>query len=352
MDELKEAMLYEKLADNMVKCNLCPWRCAIHPGKGGFCGVRQNIDGKLFSLIYGKTSSVAADPIEKKPLFHFYPGSKVLSFGTFGCNMRCGHCQNWQISHVVMIKGVDPKKTYYVEREPMTEYISPERAVELAKENGCQGIAWTYNEPTIWFEYTYDVAKLAKEAGLYTVYVTNGYITPEALDTIAPYLDAYRLDIKGFNNDFYFKLAKIKDFKPILEAGIRAKKKWNMHVEVITLVIPTMNDDDKQLKDIAEWIVKNLGDDVPWHVTRFVPYLEYSHLPTTPVKTLERAQKIGYDAGLKYVYVGNVPGHPGENTYCPKCKKILVERIGYGVGAKNISESKCKFCGEPLNFRI
>jgi pyruvate formate lyase activating enzyme len=349
--ELKEAMLYEKLPDNKVKCNLCPWRCRISVGKGGICGVRQNIDGKLYSLIYGKVSSVAADPIEKKPLFHFHPGTQVLSFGTYGCNMRCGHCQNWQISHVVMVKGIEPGKTYFVEREPMTEYISPERAISLAKETNSSGIAWTYNEPTIWFEYTYDTAKLAKEAGLYTAYVTNGYITPEALDTIGPYLDAYRLDIKGFTDEFYFKLAKIKDFKPVLEAGIRAKKEWGMHVEVITLVIPTMNDDDAQLKGIADWIVRNLGPETPWHVTRFVPYLEYSHLPPTPVKTLEKAQKIGFDAGLEFVYVGNVPGHAGENTYCPKCKKLLIERLGYQTEVKHVVDGKCEFDSTDLNIR-
>jgi pyruvate formate lyase activating enzyme len=298
MNELKEAMLYEKLPDGRVHCRLCPWDCKIAKDKCGVCGVRQNIDGKLFSLIYGKVSSVAIDPIEKKPLIRFHPGSKVLSFGTFGCNMKCGHCQNWQISHV--------KK---IDQELRSDYISPERAIELAKESGCEGIAWTYNEPTIWFEYTYDCAKLAKEAGLYTVYVTNGYITEEALDTIGPYLDAYRLDIKGFTNEFYKKLAKINDFKPILEAGIRAKKKWKMHVECITNIIPTLNDDDKQLKDIADWIVKNLGDDTPWHVTRFFPYLKYKHLPATPIETLEKAQKIGFDAGLKFVYIGNVPGY-------------------------------------------
>lgn len=349
--ELKEAMLYESLPDGKVHCFLCPWNCKIAKGKGGVCGVRQNIDGKLYTLIYGKVSSIAADPIEKKPLFHFYPGTLALSLGTYGCNMRCGHCQNWQISHVVMVKGVEPGKTYFVEREPITEYISPERLTELAKETNSQGIAWTYNEPTIWFEYTYDGSILAKKAGLYTVYVTNGYITPEALDTIAPYLDAYRVDVKGFTEDFYFKLAKIKNFKPVLEAAERAKKKWNMHVEVITLIIPTMNDDDAQLKGIADWIVEKLGPETPWHVTRFMPYLEYSHLPPTPIETLEKARKIGFEAGLEFVYIGNVPGDPGENTYCPKCKKLLIERVGYQTEVKHVAAGKCEFCKTDLNIR-
>ena len=296
MSELKAALFWEQLPDNAVRCRLCPWDCRIKPGRIGFCGVRQNQEGKLYSLIYGRVSSVAVDPIEKKPLYHFHPNSKVFSLGTFGCNLRCGHCQNWQIAHVTTI--------------PEAEYLSPERAIEMAIESGSAGIAWTYNEPTIWFEYTLDCAKLAKAAGLYTVYVTNGYINPEPLEMILPYLDAYRLDLKGFNKEFYFKLAKIRDFSPVLAAGILAKKKWGKHVEIITLVIPTMNDDEKQLNDLAAWIAANLGPETPWHVNRFSPYLEFSHLPATPLETLERARAIGQKAGLKYVYIGNVPGHP------------------------------------------
>ncbi|MBU0671958.1 MAG: AmmeMemoRadiSam system radical SAM enzyme [Candidatus Margulisbacteria bacterium] len=341
MPELKEAMFYEKLPDNKVKCTLCPWFCKIAQGKVGICGVRQNIEGKLYSLIYAKVSSVAADPIEKKPLFHFYPGTKVLSLGTFGCNMRCGHCQNWQIAHVKLGQAKDPQ----------LEYLPPENLVELAKQNNCQGIAWTYNEPIVWFEYSYEGAKLAKAAGLYTVWVTNGYVTFEALDTIAPYLDAFRVDVKGFNQDFYTKLAKIRDFKPVLEAAERAKKKWDMHVEIVTNIIPTMNDDEAQLKGIADWIVKKLGPETPWHVTRFMPYLEYSHLPPTPISTLEKARQIGLDAGLQFVYLGNVPGHKAENTYCPKCSKLLIKRVGYQTDLKNVAAGKCGFCGQDLGFR-
>ena len=333
-------------------CFLCPWKCVVSPHHGGFCGVRQNIEGKLYTLIYGKVSSLAADPIEKKPLFHFYPGTKVLSLGTYGCNMHCGHCQNWQISHVVMVKGTDPGKTYYIEKEPMTEYLPPERLIELAKENDCQGIAWTYNEPTIWFEYAYDGAILAKAAGLYTVFVSNGYISFEALDTIAPYLDAFRVDVKGFNPDFYFKLAKVKDFKPVLDAAERAKKKWNIHVEIITLIIPTMNDDDVQLKAIAEWIVEKLGPDTPWHITKFVPHLEYDNIPETPVATLEKARQIGLDAGLQFVYIGNVAGHAAEHTYCPKCQEILIERVGFKTNIKHVTAGKCSLCGADLNIRF
>jgi len=312
--------------------------------------VRKNIEGKLYTLIYGKVSSMAVDPIEKKPFFHFFPGSKVLSLGTFGCNMHCGYCQNWEISHAVLIKGLEQGKNYTIAREPITEYIPPERLIEMAKEDNCQGIAWTYNEPTVWFEYAYDGAILAKDAGLYTAFVSNGYITEKALDTIAPYLDAYRVDVKGFTNEFYSGLCKIKDFKPVLASAERAKKKWNLHVEIITLVIPTMNDDEAQLRAIANWIVEKLGPETPWHVTRFVPHLDFKHLPPTPVETLEKARQIGFDAGLQFVYIGNVPGHPGENTYCPKCKELLIERIGYETDIKQVSQGKCSACGENLNL--
>jgi len=348
MDQKHEAMFYEKLDGGHIKCTLCPRYCHIAPGKAGYCGVRQNEGNKLYSLIYGKASSVAVDPIEKKPLFHFHPGSMVLSLGTWGCNMRCIHCQNWQISHVVAVEGLEQGKVYNIQAENRTEYISPERLMELADETGVEGIAFTYNEPTIWFEYTYDCFKLAKQKGLYTAYITNAYINTEALDMIAPYLDAYRVDIKGFSDDFYRKLARVNDYKLILDATIRAKKKHNIHVECITLIIPGWNDDEKQLKDMAAWIRDNLGPETPWHVTRFVPYLELRDLNVTPVETLDWARQIGLDAGLKYVYVGNVPGHKAENTYCPKCKSLLIERIGYETAIKNLKEKTCGNCGEEI----
>lgn len=353
MDGKKEALLYTKAEEGRVRCRLCPRFCLIFPGKAGYCGVRQNIDGVLYTLIYGKASSVNVDPIEKKPLFHFHPGSKVLSLGTIGCNMRCIHCQNWQISHVIPVKGVDQGKVYDVVEEITTEYISPEQVVELASKYDCAGVAWTYNEPTIWFEYTLDCAKLLKQKGLYTVYVSNGYISEEALDMIGPYLDAFRVDVKGFTNDFYRKLAQVPNWETILTACERAKKKWNMHVEIVTLVIPTWNDDDRQLRSIADWIAGTLGEMTPWHVTRFVPYLELSNLPETPIETLERAQKIGYETGLKYVYIGNVYGHPGENTLCHNCKNLLIKRMGYEVENLGLGENgKCRFCGADIGVRL
>ncbi|MDI6815440.1 MAG: AmmeMemoRadiSam system radical SAM enzyme, partial [Dehalococcoidales bacterium] len=293
---MPEAMLYEKLPDSRVRCNVCQWRCTIGQDKLGVCQMRQNRDGILYSLNYAEVSSVAVDPIEKKPLFHFFPGSLVFSLGTWGCNFHCKHCQNWEIS--------SPEISAW---RRSSRQIQPQTAIELAKRYQCDGIAWTYNEPSIWFEYTLDSAKLAKENNLYTVYVTNGYLTPEALDTIGPYLDAWRVDIKGFSDSFYLELAKVARWQGILEVAKQAKAKWNMHVEVVTNIIPTMNDDDQQLEGIANWIRDELGELTPWHVTRFYPHHGMMHLPPTPISTLEHAYDIGRKAGLKFVYVGNVP---------------------------------------------
>lgn len=292
----KEALFYQTLANNKIQCQLCPWNCQLREGQIGICGARQNQNDKLYSLIYNQVSSIALDPIEKKPLRHFHPGTKVLSVGTYGCNLLCQHCQNWQIAHVKQIK----------EQEAGIRFITPEQLIRMAKESGSAGVAWTYNEPTIWFEYAYEGAILAKQAGLYTVWVTNGYINQAPLDMIAPYLDAYRVDVKAFSTEAYWRLAKIKDFQPILAAAERAKNKWQLHVEIVTLVIPGLNDDEAQLRGIADWIVNKLGPVTPWHLNRFFPYLEFAELPITPLKTLEKAKEIGHRAGLKDVYIGNV----------------------------------------------
>jgi pyruvate formate lyase activating enzyme len=301
--------------------------------------VRQNRDGKLYTLNYARVSSVAADPIEKKPLFHFFPGTQVFSLGSWGCNFHCQHCQNWQISCTELPSGSGP------------DLILPQAAIELTKRHNCQGIAWTYNEPAIWFEYTLDSARLARKSHLYTVYVTNGYATPEALDTIGPYLDAWRVDIKGFSDDLYRRLAKISHWRGILEVAKRAKEKWNMHVEVVTNVIPTMNDDEDQLRGIATWIRDDLGELTPWHVTRFYPQYRMDHLPPTPVATLERAVAIGKQEGLRFVYTGNVPGHANESTVCYSCGNLVIDRVGYHTRLVGLQDSKCKFCGADLNIR-
>lgn len=354
-----EALFYNTENGKKVNCCLCPHRCIIADGKFGYCGVRKNIGGQLYSMIYGMVSSACADAIEKKPLYHFYPGSYTFSVGSLGCNMRCGHCQNWQIAHSRADSGGRG-----------TSYISPEELVNLSLENQCGGISWTYNEPTIWIEYAIDGAKLAKKKGQYTVFVTNGYIEPEALDAIGPYLDAYRVDIKGFdrsekkwvletdikvNNDledsrhcFYRDVANVNSVKPILDATVRAKTKWNMHVEIITNVVPGYNDDPDELRDIARWIVQNLGDETPWHISRFHPYLELSHVSSTPISTLEMARNIGVEEGLRYVYTGNVPGHKWENTYCHNCGYMLIERVGFNVGTFEIKDGLCTKCGANI----
>jgi len=333
----KEAILYEKLAGGRVRCNVCQWRCLINPGKLGVCRMRINRDGILYAMNYAEVSSVAADPIEKKPLLHFFPGTNAFSLGTWGCNFHCQDCQNWEIS--------------CVDIPDISQQLLPEVEIELAKKHNCAGIAWTYNEPTIWFEHTLDSARLAKENGLYTVYVTNGYITPEALDTIGPYLDAWRVDVKGFSDGLYRQLAKISHWRGILDVARRAKEKWDMHVEVVTNIVPTMNDDEEQLNGIASWVRNDLGELTPWHVTRFYPMRNLNYLPPTPVSTLEKAYQIGKQAGLKFVYLGNVSGHKYENTVCYSCGKLVVSRVGYNVEVVGLDDSRCKFCGSELNFR-
>ncbi len=338
---MHEARLYEQLVNSRVRCHTCQWRCSVNPNKFGVCRRYQNKDGALYNLNYAQVSSLAADPIEKKPLFHFYPGTLALSLGTWGCNFHCQDCQNWEIS---CQETPEPWRG--------TREIHPQLEIEMAKGRSCAGIAWTYNEPTIWFEYTLDSAKLAKKNNLYTVYVTNGYMTPEALDTIGPYLDSWRVDIKGFSDSLYHKLAKISNWRGILEVAERAKEKWHMHIEVVTNIIPTMNDDDVQLEGIAQWIRDRLGELTPWHVTRFYPNHHLQGLPATPITTLERAYDIGKKAGLKFVYTGNVPGHKSESTYCYSCGKLNVERYGYQASIVGLKDSKCTFCGVELNFRV
>jgi pyruvate formate lyase activating enzyme len=338
--ELKEALLYDKLPNETVRCNICQRRCRIEPEQSGYCYARVNKGGILYSLIYAKVSSSLISPVEKKPLFHFYPGSLWLSLGTLGCNFRCPGCQNWEIAHARIDSG-----------DSQVKHKSPEESVSLAKRGDCKGISWTYNEPTIWFEYTLDSAKIAKQNGLLTNYVTNGYITTEALDMIGPYLDAFRVDVKGFSRKLYRRMCHLEDFKGILDSTKRAKHKWGMWVEIVTNVTPGYNDDEAQLKHIASWIRSDLGEFTPWHVTKFVPHLELSHVPATPVSTLEKAREIGLNAGLKYVYLGNVWGHPAENTYCHNCGKLLIKRRGFHISQNQITQGKCCFCQTDIPGR-
>ena len=337
---MREALLCEKLPHSRVQCHTCQWHCKMVPGKYGVCGMYQNRDGTLYNLNYALVSSVASDPIEKKPLFHFRPGTDVFSLGTLGCNFHCKHCQNWEIA-MADSHGMEPR----------CQELPPETAIAMARRYLCQGVAWTYNEPAVWFEYTLDSARLAKQNGLYTAYVTNGYSTFEALDMIGPYLDVWRVDIKGYSDRLYRDLARVPAWREILRTAERARHKWHMHVEVVTNVIPGMNDDEDQLQGIAVWIRDGLGELTPWHVTRFHPNHLFMKYPATPVSTLERACKIGDNAGLKFVYTGNVPGHGIENTFCYSCGRTVVERAGYQTRVIGLKGSECRFCGADLNFR-
>jgi pyruvate formate lyase activating enzyme len=338
---LHEAMLYDKLDDAAVRCRVCPRRCHIKQGHSGVCRARTNHDGLLYTVIYDRVCSVAADPIEKKPLYHFFPGSTVLSLGTLGCNFTCRHCQNWQIAHADPTAGAAELRELPVRNLPV-----------LADHNACSGVAWTYNEPTIWLEYVLDGAQVAHEHGLYTVMVTNGYITEEALDVLAPSIDAYRVDVKGFTKALYHDLCRIDDFAPVLEAATRARHVHDCHVEIVTNVIPAMNDDEPTLRGIAEWIVGALGPETPWHVTRFTPHLELAHLSATPIRTLERAKTIGEQAGLRFVYIGNVADHPGQNTVCPGCRRLVARRTGFAVEDLAVRDGRCDMCGADLNMRL
>ncbi|MBW2644731.1 MAG: AmmeMemoRadiSam system radical SAM enzyme [Deltaproteobacteria bacterium] len=335
----KEALLYDKLPHDEVQCRTCQRRCTIAEGDAGWCLTRVNERGTLYTRIYGEVSSLSVNPIEKKPVFHFYPGSRWLSLGSWGCNFRCPGCQNWDIAHW---KGKDFERG---------SYLAPKNQVEMALRYGCLGLSWTFNEPTLWFEYTLDTAKLAKKKGLYTNYVTNGFITEEAFDLLAPYLDVYRVDIKGFSNTTYKKIAHIPEFGSILKVAEKAKE-CGIHVEVVTNIIPGFNDDDIQLQGIASWIHKCLGPDTPWHVTRFYPDCKLAHVEETPITTLEHAQEIGKNCGIRYVYLGNVPGHKGENTYCYNCSALLIKRYVFDVVKNRIQGGKCPECGATIVGRF
>jgi pyruvate formate lyase activating enzyme len=339
--ELHPALLFEKLADNRAKCNVCQRRCNIADGKMGLCLTRINKGGEIFSTIYGVVSSMAVDPIEKKPVYHYLPGTKCFSMGTFGCNFRCVFCQNWQIAYV------DGTKIPSV----MGERVTPESAVEAAIRHGCASIAWTYNEPSIWLEYTIDCAKLAKARGLRTIYVTNGYITPEGLDLIGPYLDVYRVDLKSFSDEFYRKLINVPSAAGVFETAKIAKEKWRMHVETVTNIVPTWNDDPENLRAIARWIKENLGEMTPWHVTRFFPCAKLTNVPPTPLETLRSAKEIGTEEGLKFVYVGNVAGDADQDTICPSCGSTAISRMGYETSIVGLTpDGRCSRCGHDMGI--
>lgn len=343
---MKEALLYEKLENKIIRCFLCAHRCRIALGEFGFCGVRENSGGILYTHAYGKAAAVHVDPIEKKPLYHFLPGSRSFSIATIGCNFRCEFCQNWEISQSSFDKkGLIPRGGAPDLEE---EEFLPEEIVEEAIKNKCQSISYTYTEPTVFFEYALDTSKLAKEHGLYNIFVTNGYMTKEALETIKPYLDAANVDLKFFKDSSYKKICSAS-LEPVLDT-IRLMKELKIWVEITTLVVPGENDSDEELGGIAEFIA-GVDKNIPWHVSRFHPDYKFIHHHPTPETSLEKARGIGRRAGLKFIYAGNVYGW-GNDTKCPACDKLLIKREGFGILEYNIEKGRCRYCTADIPGRF
>ena len=329
-----EARLWRALEGGRVDCDLCAHLCRVAPAKFGVCGVRENVGGTLVTHAYGRVIAARPDPIEKKPLYHFLPGTRSFSIATVGCNFRCGFCQNWEISQPA--RRADSLRA--------GEDLSPAEVVAAARSAGCRSISYTYTEPTIFFEYACDSARLASEAGLANVFVTNGYMTGTALRTIRPYLDAANVDLKAFQDETYRKVCGAR-LRPVLET-IRLMRELGIWVEVTTLVVPGMNDGRDELRDIAGFLA-GVSPDLPWHISRFHPDYEYTSTPPTPVETLELARDLGKAAGLRHIYVGNVPGE-GESTVCPGCGLTVISRLGFTVKKNELRNGACPRCGTTI----
>ena len=330
---LREAMHYAKLTDEAVQCKLCPRYCTLMNNQRSFCRVREPRDGKLYTLVYELPCAVHTDPIEKKPIFHMLPGSRSFSIATAGCNLPCKFCQNWQISQS------SPEETSNIR-------FSCEQVVEKARNTNCRSIAYTYSEPIIFYEYVIDTAKLAKSRGIKNILVTAGYINPIPLKELCKYIDAANIDLKGFNPR-YLREVCAQELGPLLEA-IKIARQCGVWIEITNLIVPTLNDDMNWIKKMCFWIKEELGEETPLHFSRFWPMYKLKNLPPTPVKTMEEARRVAIDAGLFYVYLGNVPGHEGNNTFCPSCKKVLIKRTGYLITENNLTGSRCKSCGHEI----
>lgn len=326
---MKEALFYKKLGDARLQCELCPHNCVIKPDNVGICGVRRNLEGTLYSIIYARATSVAMDPIEKKPLYHFHPGTQILSLGTNGCNFKCPYCQNWHIS----------------QEEAPTQELSPEHAVELASSRNAVGIAYTYNEPIIWYEYVLDTARLAREKGLKNVLVTNGFINPAPLAELLAYVDALNIDLKSIEDDFYRKLCKGR-LQPVLDAAVQAKKV--AHLEVTNLVIPGYNDREEQFHQLGSWVKENLGAHTPVHLSAYFPHYRLRVSPTS-LETLKRAYGI-ISRYADYVYLGNVAAEEGSDTRCKRCGAQLISRHGYSIQIVGLVDGSCAQCGADNNI--
>ncbi|PIU41460.1 MAG: AmmeMemoRadiSam system radical SAM enzyme [Candidatus Omnitrophica bacterium CG07_land_8_20_14_0_80_42_15] len=325
---------WQSVREPIVQCFICPHKCVLDLDQRGICTVRINKGGKLYTLGYGNPVAIHVDPIEKKPFFHVAPGEPIFSLAVAGCNMRCLFCQNWQISQ----SRPDETQNYS---------LSPEEVVQKAIENKCRFIAYTYTEPTVFYEYMLDISKLAREKGIKNTMHTCGYINPEPLRELLKYMDAVNVDLKGFSEEFYAKMGLSVELKPVLET-LKIIKEEGVWLEITNLLIPGFNDDPQKIKEMCAWIRENLGDEVPLHFSRFMPSYKLMNLPPTPTEKLEEAYNIAKGVGLKYVYIGNVPGHQGENTYCPNCGKIVVKRMGYQLLENNIKDGKCEFCGYKI----
>jgi pyruvate formate lyase activating enzyme len=328
----KRAELYSRLQNGRVQCTACARRCQIGEGQVGLCGVRGVVGGDLYLLNYGRIITGHIDPIEKKPVIHYRPGSKIFSIATTGCNWLCSYCQNSDISQRRKVEGIE---------------VSPKGVVDLALENGCEGIAYTYNEPSIFIEYARDVGIRAHEKGIFNIFVSNGFDTPESVSVMGEFLDCLTVDFKGSGErGFVRKYIGIPDAEPIFQTLLEVKRKTKIHLEITDLIVPKVGDDIETARKLARWVNDNLGPDTPIHFLRFHPDYKMMDLPITPVKTLEKHAAVAKAEGLRYVYIGNVPGHPAENTYCPGCGKVLVDRNGYELGAYNLDDrNNCVFCG-------
>jgi pyruvate formate lyase activating enzyme len=328
-----EAKFYQKLQNRKIKCKLCPRECTVGDKERGYCGVRENRGGTYYTLVHSRVAAAHVDPVEKKPLFHYLPGTTAFSLGTAGCNVNCKFCQNWDISQS------------RPEQVP-AQYAPPQRVAELAKQYGCPTIAFTYSEPVVFAEYLMDAADAGHEAGIRSLVVSNGFMQEDALKTAYGKMDAVKIDLKSFSESYYRQVVT-GQLKPVLDSLVTLRKlgKWT---EIVYLVLPTLNDSDQELRGLAQWVKANLGEDVPLHFTQFHPEYLLKNLPITPVPTLERAKAIADAEGLHYVYIGKVPGHPAQNTYCPKCRKMVVERVGFTASQMLIQKNHCPFCQQPI----
>jgi len=331
-----KARFFEKLSGNKVRCLLCPHQCVVSKRQRGFCRVRENRDGEYYTLVHSNPCAVHIDPIEKKPLFHFLPGTGAFSIATAGCNFTCKNCQNWDISQA------KPDDT-------INYNMSPEKIVDLAIEYNTKTIAYTYTEPTVFFEYMLETSKNAHTRGILNVYHSNGYINQEPLAELIPYLDGANVDLKAHSNEFYKEITS-GTLYPVLET-LKALKQNGVWLEITNLVIPTKNDSERAIQDLCVWVESELGADTPIHFSRFYPQYKLHNLPPTSIETLQRAAAIARTCGIHYVYIGNVPGIPEENTYCPNCHKLLIERRGYSVDLVNVKDGMCLFCGTTIAGR-